>query len=143
MSWDDRYFEQAPRGSRAFIGFAGVLMILFGVLLALGGHVQHARGDVSTVRSTLVLASGLALALYGLDLSVRTFRPGPRGRTFAGVTGALRLAGLVGFASVVFGVGVFGLVRGEIIVGGFIAAAGICGLLGVMYARLRDLRRGR
>jgi hypothetical protein len=114
--------------------FAGALMILFGVVLAIGSTSQHP----ATLGTRVLLLSSIALVLYGVDLIARSLRPRRPGRTFAGIAGLLRLGGAIVFSSLLVGLGVFGIVRGDLISGGFVAAAGIAGLFVLLLARVQE-----
>jgi hypothetical protein len=134
MSWEDRYFGPPPSTSRAVFAAAGTMMIFFGALLAIGSATQPSP----SLGTRVLLLSSIALALYGVDLIVRSVRPRQPGSSFTGVTGALRLAGAIVFASLLVGLGGFGIVRGDLVSGSFVAAAGIAGMFLLLLARIRE-----
>lgn len=134
MSWDDPYFAAPPGRNRLFFAFAGILMIAFGLLLTIGSGSQPS----TSLGTRVLLLSSIGLSLYGADLVARSVRPRRPGRSFAGVLGVLRLVGATLFASLLVGLGVFGVVRGDLISGGFVAAAGIGGLILLLLARVRE-----
>ena len=113
---------------RVLIGLVGLGMIVLGALHALGYLVREVGDHVLHMR--LLVLAGSAFALYGNDLVLRALRPHRWRRG-----GALELAAGVLFASLLLGIGVYGMVRGDLVAGGFLVATGFAGLLLVLLAR--------